>query len=257
MKIRSLKMLSLVLALAFVLSAVPSKSVSASKASKPTISLGTNGINEGTSMHYIKSNISRGMLTAYIGNTKKTGHLTITISGRKIKDITLFDKMGVGSGFKVLSLPSLEAGYYTVTAVYDQVNVETAEKQISIRVYDGKAYAFCEQASKAFDRLEGDTRLYSYAVDLSTGIASGKDIIKRIAGSHSTLKSNKMLVIDAWVESLYKGILGRDSDPSGKQFWINKIVSGNYKDTVYEEIFNEFLHTDEFKGRMESLGYNW
>ena len=61
---------------------------------------------------------------------------------------------------------------------------------------------------------------------------------------------------DEFVEHMYIGILGRGSDESGKSFWLSKLASTT-DDSIYWDVFNDFLYSQEFKDRMAALQYKW
>ncbi|GAA0091497.1 hypothetical protein UT300009_15250 [Paraclostridium bifermentans] len=61
---------------------------------------------------------------------------------------------------------------------------------------------------------------------------------------------NKGYSSEEYVKAVYKGILGREADLEGLNFWLNQIVNGGSKKYVLKCIFN----SPEFQDKVKSIG---
>lgn len=61
---------------------------------------------------------------------------------------------------------------------------------------------------------------------------------------------NKGYSSEEYVKAVYKGILGREADIGGLNFWLNQIVNGGSKKYVLKCIFN----SPEFQDKVKSIG---
>ncbi|MBQ1172583.1 MAG: DUF4214 domain-containing protein [Lachnospiraceae bacterium] len=67
---------------------------------------------------------------------------------------------------------------------------------------------------------------------------------------HSQEFKNKNLSDEDYVEVLYATYFGRESDETGKNYWLSMLASGNSRDWV----LGEFAHSQEFKNIMDQYG---
>ncbi|MDO5040068.1 DUF4214 domain-containing protein, partial [Clostridium sp.] len=52
------------------------------------------------------------------------------------------------------------------------------------------------------------------------------------------------------IKCMFQGVLGREADEAGLNYWLNQLISG--KSTKY--ILNEILNSNEFFGKLNEIG---
>lgn len=93
--------------------------------------------------------------------------------------------------------------------------------------------------------LEG---LWDWSLKLQNGQATTAEIIHGIAASPEF--KNKNLSNDEIVEKMYKSMMGRESDASGKEYWVSRLDTGMTVDAV----INGFLGSPEFGAICSDYG---
>ena len=83
---------------------------------------------------------------------------------------------------------------------------------------------------------------------LSSDRLSGTDIAKNFVNSEEL--RNKKLSNDAYLDTLYAGLMGRKADAGGKTYWLNIIRGGTDRDAV----LSHFLHSPEFSNICSHYG---
>ena len=78
---------------------------------------------------------------------------------------------------------------------------------------------------------------------------SFEDITSKLKNSGSTNQNDLMHNID----TIFQNTLGRNADPSGRQYWVDKISSGQ---NSYETLFNTIGNTAEYQGQQDHLATN-
>ncbi|MCU9813638.1 DUF4214 domain-containing protein [Paraclostridium sp. AKS73] len=83
-------------------------------------------------------------------------------------------------------------------------------------------------------------------------IISGNRSVAQVVDSfiNSDEFKNKGYSSEEYVKAVYKGILGREADIGGLNFWLNQIVNGGSKKYVLKCIFN----SPEFQDKVKSIG---
>lgn len=83
-------------------------------------------------------------------------------------------------------------------------------------------------------------------------IISGNRSVAQVVDSfiNSDEFKNKGYSSEEYVKAVYKGILGREADIGGLNFWLNQIVNGGSKKYVLKCIFN----STEFQDKVKSIG---
>ncbi|RDC49339.1 DUF4214 domain-containing protein [Acinetobacter sp. RIT592] len=83
-------------------------------------------------------------------------------------------------------------------------------------------------------------------------IISGNRSVAQVVDSfiNSDEFKNKGYSSEEYVKAVYKGILGREADIGGLNFWLNEIVNGGSKKYVLKCIFN----SPEFQDKVKSIG---
>lgn len=98
------------------------------------------------------------------------------------------------------------------------------------------------------DRPAEDTGLADWTNRLKSGKATSAEIVFGIAESEEF--KNKGLSNAETVERMYMAMLGRASDPEGKQYWIDRLNAG----MTITAIVNGFSCSAEFAGICEDYG---
>lgn len=115
----------------------------------------------------------------------------------------------------------------------------------------GDVENFVERAYSEILNRESDADGKNYWVNgINSGKQSGASIIANFIHSQEYRERNKS---DAdYVEDLYKSCLGRNSDPDGKDFWIQQLASGKTRD----EVMAGFINSKEYSQICDVYGIN-
>ena len=111
------------------------------------------------------------------------------------------------------------------------------------------ATTFCTQLYKALFNRKPDTNGLNYWVSRMTKRAvSPTDVVVGFFNSNEYTKKKRNN--DDFVEDCYKAILGRKSDKSGKQYWLNILKKGGSRFTIIDG----FCNSKEFRNKCKELG---
>ncbi len=132
---------------------------------------------------------------------------------------------------------------YRYTLIIDQkTNLVTVNK-------DDKISAFVTRCYNIILGREPDAGgLQTWISELNSGRKAASEIIDRFVNS-AEFQGKNFSKGDA-VEILYKAMLGRGSDPSGKANWVSKLENGQ----PFAAVINGFCTSPEFKGICDSYG---
>ncbi len=96
---------------------------------------------------------------------------------------------------------------------------------------------------------EGDIEgTYYWLTSLESGRASGADVVRGFLCSREFL--NKEMSDEYFLDILYRVILGRQPDETGKTYWLNKLSSGETR----LQVIDGFLHSSEWNEICASYG---
>lgn len=96
---------------------------------------------------------------------------------------------------------------------------------------------------------EGDSEGTVYWLNrLDSGSASGSDVVRGFLCSREFL--NKDMSDEYFLDILYRVILGRQPDETGKTYWLNKLSSG----VTRIQVIDGFLHSSEWNQICASYG---
>jgi len=113
----------------------------------------------------------------------------------------------------------------------------------------GLARAFATRLYRLTLQREPDLGGLNYWHDaLRSGKATGASVAQGFL--FSTEMRNRSLSNEQFVEVLYNAILGRNSDASGKAYWVNQLRNG----TSRESVFAGFVNSQEFGNLCSSYG---
>lgn len=86
---------------------------------------------------------------------------------------------------------------------------------------------------------------------LTSGNMSGNEVANKFYYSSEFKRIGGGMDDSAFVETMYKTLLGRSSDVQGLNHWVNQITSGN---KTRDQIYRNFLASSEWKGICSSNG---
>lgn len=130
---------------------------------------------------------------------------------------------------------------YGITAGYFDSNFDR-DKVNKVNLFVERCYKIC------LGRRGDKGGQEAWTNGLLNEALTGVDCAKNFIFSDEYLKKN--LSDEEFVENLYLAILGRNSDPAGKENWVNTLQNGYTRD----EIFAGFAESQEFLNICESYG---
>ena len=258
MKTRSFKFISFLMTLAILCSLIPAAAVSA--AGLDPVGLKNISIKVKNSDAYYTDGVNMYCLAGE--KPEISAKITGLSEGNQYHfAVELYDQEGYyvtgdsyfnmsGDPYRIV-LPKLSAGRYTIKYTFFGRDINDKSFYYSIFVMDKNAYNFCKNLFTAFDVNPGEkNKVYSYAYGLTADNMNARSAI-RLAYEKSKLSA----VSDSYfVESLYKGILQRDSDKGGYAYWMNEIK----KNRSRESILSSFVNSKEFENDIcKNLNIPW
>ncbi len=132
--------------------------------------------------------------------------------------------------------------YKYILVIDQKTNLVTVNK-------DEKISAFVTRCYDIILNREPDAGgLQTWINELNSGRKAASEIIDRFVNS-AEFQDKHYSKGDA-VEILYKAMLGRGSDPSGKANWVSKLENGQ----PFAAVINGFCNSPEFRGICDSYG---
>ena len=92
---------------------------------------------------------------------------------------------------------------------------------------------------------------HDWVINLRTQIKSPEEIAKGFLSSREYINQNEDN--NAFLETCYQALFGRNSDEIGKTYWLNKL---NNQGFTREQVLNGFLSSKEFTNLVESFNLN-
>lgn len=169
---------------------------------------------------------------------------------KKLIAILLTTVFAIGTG----TIAGFNESDIQASVITDAIAIETVKPDTAVKTSD------------ASDGVDGFvTRLYNLCLNrepdpvgfqywtsrLNSGEISARQCAYGFFFSTEFTNKANHLTDSSYVELFYNVFLGRQSDPTGKAYWINRISGTNYDTTV---LFNGFVDSREFNGICESYG---
>ncbi|MBQ9828548.1 MAG: DUF4214 domain-containing protein, partial [Lachnospiraceae bacterium] len=125
-----------------------------------------------------------------------------------------------------------------------------------------KLAAVNDEAEKLRKIEEFVTRLYNVCLDREPDEGGFKDWVSRLRSGETTgIKAAQGFIFskefkgnnycnEHYVKYLYNAFMGREPDPTGQAYWVEKLEGGKKR----EQVFNGFARSQEFKELCEEYG---
>lgn len=169
---------------------------------------------------------------------------------KKLIAILLTTVFAIGTG----TIAGFNESDIQASVITDAIAIETVKPDTAVKTSD------------ASDGVDGFvTRLYNLCLNrepdpvgfqywtsrLNSGEISARQCAYGFFFSTEFTNKANHLTDSSYVELFYNVFLGRQSDPTGKAYWINRISQTNYDTTV---LFNGFVDSREFNAICRSYG---
>lgn len=255
MKTKSLKILSVLLVLAMMLSVVPAAKVSA--AGKDFV-----GVTKVKLWVQNSSAYKRYDYRLYcLEGEKPVIEPTITglAKGHKYNyELTLYKDHKYFYGYQSYNLtktsplavlPELSAGNYMIEYKLFGDDVVAKEFNFELNVMKKNAFDFTNNLYTYFG-ISMDENLFIY----SKGLSQNLDSAKYVAGNVFRRSNLMNYSNDVFVKTLYKGLLQREYDNGGLSYWKGKLDSNKL---TKAQVYQEFVNSSEFKNLCKNKGLAW
>jgi len=125
------------------------------------------------------------------------------------------------------------------------VMTENADKNAQITMFVHRLYAIF------LDRNPERAGLNYWTGTLLEG-ATGRNVARGFV--FSTEFRNKQLSDEEFVKYMYRGMLGREAEAAGFNFWVNQMARYATQAEARAAVFEGFAHSSEFRGICERFG---
>lgn len=192
------------------------------------------------------------------GATNKSYNLSVVVT-RNGKTVHSESKSVVGDRI-TYKLPSLSSGEYRIAVTVKAPNASSYTANMTLRTFGSKYYTECARLNNS---LDGYADCASLAYKMSTGSLNARGMANEVYKCIGRrLTSNPIdpyldMNAEAYVADLYNGLLNRNYDKGGFDYWVNKIKAGNYSATVQKQVYDGFVYSAEYQNRMRNLGITW
>ena len=253
MKTKSLRNLSILLALVFVLSAIPS--VPTFAASKKKYSAKIKYVI--VSSEYIvgafgdeNCDIARYNNNVYLLDNTQTytfpvcTFVSVETKAKKYNIKYRYKGYGIDQTYYNNEIfPKLPIGRYTLeVTVYGDEIAKPVSQTINICMISKTSFNYCRRLYKGlFDKNDDNVGkdCYEFAYDISSGQKGAYNVAMNVFDKYRNELTKSTLGDEGFLQKIYKGLLDRTPDKEGLNWWEEQLR--NHKKTR-EQVYVDFLH---------------
>jgi hypothetical protein len=241
MKLKNLKFLSIILALAFIISIIPANTAFASDLDSyltfHDIKLvNKNSSNASKDFKNNKYYVQGESCNIQFSTCSKEKYCYVTIKDANIDNKKYEVKKGTVSFPIPTGLPvgnrtiKMKLGNYTYTLI--------------VGVIKQSAYHFCDNIFTQISPSEKNETFYKNTFNLSVGNTGAYNIAHDAYQLNRRALEKASLSNEGFVHRLYKGTLDRNEDVEGLNWWVNEL---NLHHMTREQVYEFFITSSEFQ----------
>lgn len=210
----------------------------------------TAALNSGLNLHDVT--------TAMLASPEVQSHLNAVNNGdfvSQVYELVLHregDLAGLQRWTTALDNGTLSRADFVNEAVFSSEHVASIQPDLDAGVFvpDQNAVAIAQLYYTTLGRGPDADGLQAYTTALESGATSLHDIARAALGSSEYASHTGTVSDNAYVESIYEQVLGRQGDVAGLQFWTDALAQG----TARADVASAAVESSEFQGQYAGQG---